>query len=65
MGFEIPLEVSGEIEPVIGKDGAPRLRVSVTARIRLADPFKIVGPDGPTPANDTLIFYLNFLMKEA
>jgi len=64
MGFDIPLEVRGEIEPVIGEDGAPRLRVSATARIRLAEPFEIVGPDGPAPANDTLIFYLNFLMKE-
>ena len=41
------------------------LRVSATATLSLANPFGIAGPDGPAPANDTLIFYLNFLMKEA
>ena len=65
MGLKIPLQVTGEIEPIIGKDGAPRLSVSVTARIRLMDPFNIAGPEGPAPANDTLVFYLNFVMKEA
>lgn len=64
LGFEVPLEVTGQIEPIIGKDGAPRLRVSATATLSLANPFGIAGPDGPAPANDTLIFYLNFLMKE-
>ncbi len=65
MGLSIPVEARGELEPVIGADGAPRLRVRATYRIRLSRPFEIAGPDGPTPANDTLVFHLSFLMQEA
>lgn len=65
MGVKKEIEVRGEIEPVIGEDGAPRLRVTASFRIPLMTPFGIEGPDGPAPANDTLIFYLDFLMIEA
>ena len=65
LGLKVPVEVKGEIEPGIGEDGAPCLRVRATYSIRLAQPFGIAGPDGPTPANDTLVFHLNFVMREA
>ncbi|MEM9597803.1 MAG: hypothetical protein AAGD06_26285, partial [Acidobacteriota bacterium] len=48
---------------LVAEDGAPRLRVRASFRIRLEDPFGILGPDGPSPANDTLVFYLDFLME--
>ena len=65
MGVPIPLAVIGTIEPIIAEDGAPRLQVVVSYRIRLEDPFGIAGPDGPAPANDTLIFNMSFAMEEA
>ena len=64
-GLSIPIEVRGEIEPVIGEDGAPRLSVSASYQIRLSNPFNIPGPDGPAVAADTLVFFLDFLLKGA
>ena len=65
MGVPIPLSVIGTIEPIIDEEGAPRLQVMVSYRIRLENPFGIAGPDGPAPANDTLIFNISFTMEEA
>ena len=65
MGIPIPLQVIGTIEPIVGADGAPRLQVVVSYRIRLANPFGVAGPDGPAPANDTLNFNMSFSMVEA
>ncbi|MEM7350935.1 MAG: hypothetical protein AAF657_09030 [Acidobacteriota bacterium] len=65
LGLTIPVEVKGEVEPIIGADDAPRLQVRATYSIRLSKPFGIEGPDGPAPANDTLVFHLNFTMREA
>ncbi|MEM1207592.1 MAG: YceI family protein [Acidobacteriota bacterium] len=62
VGREIPVDVVAQIEPLVAEDGAPRLRVRASFRIRLEDPFGILGPDGPAPANDTLQFNLDFLM---
>ena len=64
MGHDIPLEVKGEIEPIIGEDGTPRLRATASFRLRLKAPFGVTGPDGPEPANDTLLFYLDFQLVE-
>ena len=65
LGLTIPVQVKGEIEAVIGADNAPRLQVRATYSIRLARPFGIEGPEGPAPANDTLVFHLDFMMREA
>lgn len=56
LGATIPLAFSAQAEPVLGDDGAPRLEVHATFRLRLADSFGLKGPDGPAPANDTLLF---------
>lgn len=64
-GREIPLRVRGQIEPVVGADGAPRLRVEATWNLRLRDPFGIEGPDGPTDARDTLVFHFAALLRPA
>lgn len=63
MGQKVDLQVRGDVEPVFAEDSEPRLRVRAAFEIRLASPFGISGPDGPAPANDTLKFYLDFLME--
>lgn len=65
MGFDIPLAVRAQLEPVIGEDGDPRLQVQAGFELRLKAPFGIKGPDGPAPANDTLNFHLNVLLDPA
>ena len=56
LGAAIPLSVNAQVEPVIAEDGTPRLEVHATFRLRIADPFGLKGPDGPAPANDTMLF---------
>ena len=56
LGNAIPLSVNAQVEPVIAEDGTPRLEVHATFRLRIADPFGLKGPDGPAPANDTMLF---------
>lgn len=63
MGQKVDLQVRGDVEPVFAEDSEPRLRVRAAFEIRLATPFGIAGPEGPAPANDTLKFYLDFLME--
>ena len=65
MGKTIPVEVRGQIEPLIAADGGPRLRVDAAFQIRLSDPFGVEGPDGPEPARDILDFYLDFQLRPA
>ncbi|MEM8934721.1 MAG: YceI family protein, partial [Acidobacteriota bacterium] len=65
VGREIPLSVQAQIEPVIREDGQPVLHVNAGFELRLDDPFAIAGPDGPAPARDTLVFFLDFTMEPA
>ena len=55
-GRSVPLDVRATFEPVIGEDGGPRLVFTADWQLRLRDAFGIFGPDGPSPANDTLLF---------
>ncbi len=61
-GIRVPLDVRAEIEPIVAADGGVRLSVTASFSIRLKDPFQIDGPDGPSPARDTLEFFLQFTM---
>lgn len=64
VGIQIPLTATAQVEPVISNDGSPRLHFRAAAQIRLLGPFGLEGPPlGPMPARDTLIMYLNFLMR--
>lgn len=65
MGHSVPIEVRGQVEPLVAEDGQPRLRVNAGFSLRLADPFGVEGPDGPLPARDTLDFFLDFLLRPA
>lgn len=63
LGESVPVRVSAQAEPVVGEDGAPRVVVRATFRIRIADPFGLTGPDGPAPANETVLFDLRFRLR--
>ncbi len=58
-GTTIPLRSPATWEAAIGGDGQPVLWIRGRFRIRLT-PFAIQGPDGPAPANDTLLFSYTF-----
>ena len=42
--------------PIINSTGEVRLLMTGSFSIRLLEPFEIYGPDGPAPANDTLLY---------
>lgn len=63
MGRDVPLDVQGDVEPILGSGGEPRLRVRAAFELRLSAPFGIAGPDGPEPARDTLKFFLDFHLE--
>lgn len=64
-GREHPIEVRADIEPTMHASGKPRLTVEATFQLRLEEPFGITGPDGPSPAKDTLLFDLSLLLEPA
>ncbi len=63
-GIEYPIEVEATLLPR-PNDGKPAFAVSASFDISLADPFGIDGPEGPEPANDTVLFFLNFMLEPA
>ena len=64
-GKEIPLNVTMEIEPVLGEDNQPQLLARGMFQIDLGM-FGIEGADGPAPANRTLVFdlFLPFISEK-
>jgi polyisoprenoid-binding protein YceI len=62
-GKKTALSAKMEFEPVIGEDGKPQLLIRGVFKIDLRV-FNIEGADGPAPARHTLIFDLNFILKE-
>jgi len=61
-GVSVPLGVRVMFEPIVGEDGRPRLSLRGSFEIRLS-PFAIEGPDGPSPADDTLVFDFDLLFQ--
>jgi len=57
----VPLAATLEIEPVLSSQGEPLLIIRGGFEINLND-FMIDGPDGPAPANHTLLFDVNFTL---
>jgi len=57
----VPLTATVEIEPVLGDKGEPLLIIRGGFEMNLKD-FMIDGPDGPEPANHTLLFDVNFTL---
>jgi polyisoprenoid-binding protein YceI len=64
-GITIPLDVRTTLEPIVGDDGRPRLLLDADWQLRLRDPFGIPGPEGPAPANDTLLFRVRLELEPA
>lgn len=62
-GTKIPLTTQLSLEPIATDQGEARLRAVGTFQIRLLHPFGIEGPDGPGPANDTLVFRYDLRFK--
>ncbi len=66
LGVSIPLSVNAQAEPALAEDGSPWLDVRARFVLRIGAAFGLKGPDGPTPANDTLEFAVRLaLMPEA
>ena len=63
LGATAPLTVRAQVEPTLAEDGAWRLDVRAAFRVRLLEPFGLHGPEGPQPANDTLLFDARFVLK--
>lgn len=61
-GKTIPLTVPTQIEPVIGSDNQPQLIMQSAFSINLSR-FDIQGAQGPPPANHTLMFEVNAVLK--
>ena len=59
----IPLTVRTTFEPVIDTQGLPRLLLTADWSLRLKGPFGLLGPDGPHPANDTLLLRCNVTLE--
>jgi hypothetical protein len=57
----VPLTATVEIEPVLSSQGESLLIIRGGFEINLND-FMIDGPDGPVPANHTLLFDVNFTL---
>ncbi len=58
----ITITVPTLFEPVVGADGKPRLVMRGGFEIPLT-PFNIEGPDGPSPAAETLVFEFDLMLR--
>ncbi len=65
LGIPLDLTVPATITPIINADENIRLQVHTTFQLPLFDTFKVAGPDGPSPAKDTLQFYMKFFLKKS
>jgi polyisoprenoid-binding protein YceI len=63
LGESVPIAVNAQAEAMLADDGTPRLDVRATFRLRIGATFGLTGPDGPSPANDTLVFAARFRLK--
>jgi polyisoprenoid-binding protein YceI len=63
LGVSVPLAVDAQAEPGLAEDGTPRLDVRAKFRVRIGAAFGLKGPDGPSPANDTLEFDVRLVLR--
>ncbi len=59
-GAKVPLKVRTQLELALNEAGETELLASGAFEIRLAEDFRISGPDGPMPQRDTLEFDFRF-----
>jgi hypothetical protein len=63
LGVTVPLSVKAQAEPALSEDGSPSLDVRARFVVRIGAAFSLKGPDGPSPANDTLEFSVRLALK--
>jgi len=63
LGVSMPLSVAAQAEPALSEDGSPWLDVRARFVLRIGATFSLTGPDGPSPANDTLEFAVRLALK--
>jgi polyisoprenoid-binding protein YceI len=68
VGVDLPITMLVELTPILvgpadDLKANTRLLASASWEFRLSEPFGILGPDGPAPANDTLTFFASLTMK--
>jgi len=50
---------------VLDDNAEPRLQMTADWSIRIGDPFGMIGPDGPMPARDTVLFTCHITLRPA
>ncbi len=60
LGKTIDLQMPAQIEPFVASDGNSILQVNLNFQLPLYHEFQVKGPDGPSPAKDTLQFFMKF-----
>lgn len=63
LGIQAPIDVTAQMEPVLDEQGAARIQVYASFNLRLKERYNLDGPDGPAPSNDSMQFFMNFLLK--
>jgi hypothetical protein len=63
LGVSVPLSVNAQAEPGLAEDGSPWLDVRARFVLRIGAAFGLKGPDGPSPANDTMEFAVRLALK--
>lgn len=63
LGKTIPLKVPASLETYYNTNGELRLRVNASFELPLYESFGVEGPDGPSPAKDTLQFFMKFYLE--
>lgn len=63
LGSSVSLSVNAEAEAGTDDAGVPILDVRASFRVRIGAAFGLKGPDGPSPANDTLEFVARFELR--
>ncbi len=64
-GTSIPLSVPVQLEPFVGEDGGPRLRMDGAWTLGIAEPFGIDGPPGDEDASSKLRFSCRLVFAPA
>ena len=64
-GTSVPLSVPVQLEPFVGEDGGPRLRMDGAWTLGIAEPFGIDGPPGDEEASSRLRFSCRLVFAPA
>ena len=63
MKYQHPIRVNAQLLPFLNEQGNLDLLVEARFQLRINRDYQLEGPDGPAPANETMLFNLNFIMQ--